>query len=77
MTIRSEPQRTYDRTWIEIEEMLSKAELKLNYHQTAMQQYPTKSKEWVHDARQFKALQGVVKTLKWVLGDKSVDHPLV
>ena len=27
-------------------------------------------------ARNFKALEGVVKTLKWVLGEEGVDHPL-
>jgi hypothetical protein len=27
-------------------------------------------------ARNKKALEGVVKTLRWVLGDKNVDHPL-
>ncbi len=27
-------------------------------------------------ARNKKALEGVVKTLRWVLGDKNVMHPL-
>jgi hypothetical protein len=27
-------------------------------------------------ARNFKALDGVIKCLKWVLGEKGVNHPL-
>jgi hypothetical protein len=27
-------------------------------------------------ARNFKALEGVIKTLKWTLGDVSIDTPL-
>ena len=30
----------------------------------------------VRHAANFKALEGVVKTLRWVLGDKDIDHPL-
>ena len=67
---------TYDRTWEEIEAMLDKAERTLNHHQYEMNQYPVKSRKWVAHARNFKALQGVVKTLRWTLGDKNVPHPL-
>ena len=67
---------TYDRTWEEIEIMLDKAERKLNFHQMQMANYPVKSKKWVEHARNFKALQGVVKTLRWTLGDKNIRHPL-
>jgi hypothetical protein len=56
--------------------MLDKAERKLNFHQLKMSQYRPKSKEWVFHARNFKALQGVVKTLRWTLGDKNIPHPL-
>ena len=27
-------------------------------------------------ARNKKALEGVIKTLRWTLGDKNIDHPL-
>mgnify|MGYP003148622301 FL=1 len=67
---------TYDRTWEEIENMLDKAERTLNHHQYEMSKYPVKSRKWVEHARNFKALQGVVKTLRWTLGDKNVRHPL-
>ena len=67
---------TYDRTWDEIETMLDKAERKLNYHDIEMNRYPPKSKQWFYHARNFKAMQGVVKTLRWTLGDKDITHPL-
>ena len=67
---------TYDRTWEEIENMLDNAERTLNHHQYEMSKYAVKSRKWVEHARNFKALQGVVKTLRWTLGDKNVRHPL-
>ncbi|DAC16754.1 MAG TPA: hypothetical protein D7I06_04335 [Candidatus Poseidoniales archaeon] len=67
---------TYDRSWKDIENMLDKAETAKNRHHMAMMRYRPKSKEWVYHARNFKALEGVVKSLRWTLGDKNVDHPL-
>jgi len=56
--------------------MLDKAEKTLNYHEMKMMQYTPKSKRWMFHARNFKALQGVIKTLRWTLGDKNIKHPL-
>ncbi len=67
---------SYTRSWEDIEIMLDKAERKLNYHRTQMEKFPIKSRMWVEHARNFKALQGVVKTLRWTLGDKNITHPL-
>ncbi len=67
---------TYERSWEEIEAMLDKAEKVKNRHETMMAQCAPGSKQWMYHARNFKALQGVVKTLRWTLGDKSVSHPL-
>ena len=67
---------SYERSWEEIEDMLDKAERTLNYHQMKMLEFRPKSKKWVEHARNFKALQGVVKTLRWTLGDKHIIHPL-
>jgi|TARA_B100001094_G_scaffold182129_1_gene176495 hypothetical protein len=67
---------SYERTWDDIEAMLDKAERTLNFHQLKMTQYAPKSKKWVFHARNYKALQGVVKTLRWCLGDKNIQHPL-
>lgn len=65
---------SYERTWEEIEEMLDKAERKQNKHITAMQSCP-KDKRMYH-MRNYKALEGVVKALRWVLGDLNIKHPL-
>ena len=67
---------SYSRSWEDIEIMLDKAERKLNFHRIRMDNHPQKSKKWFEHARNFKALQGVVKTLRWTLGDKNITHPL-
>ena len=67
---------TYERTWAEIELMLDKAERKLNFNLVELGKYKEKSRKWVQHARNYKALQGVVKTLRWALGDKNINHPL-
>lgn len=69
---------SYERTWEEIEVMLDKAERKMNewisfYHQSAKVNDRDSMKE---AARNKKALEGVIKTLRWTLGDKNISHPL-
>ena len=67
----------YDRSWVEIEDMLDKAERKMNYHQTQMIAYKdSQRKKAMFHARNYKALQGVCKTLRWTLGDMNINHPL-
>lgn len=65
---------SYNRTWQQIHDMLDKAERKQNNHYIMMSQGP--KKERVHHMRNYKALEGVIKSLRWVLGDKDIDHPL-
>ena len=66
---------TYDRSWGEIEDMLDRAELKMNHHE--IQAHTSLRKEdKVFHIRNYKALQGVVKSLRWVLGDIKVKDPL-
>ena len=72
---------SYTRTWDEIEDMLAQAERTLNFHQLKMlENKPPRgkspSKKWTYHARNYKSLQGVVKTLRWTLGDKDIRHPL-
>jgi phosphoribosyl 1,2-cyclic phosphodiesterase len=70
--------RTYNRSWDEIESMLIKAEAKMNqwilfYHHSKK----NKDKDGMREAaRNKKALEGVVKTLKWTLGEMGIDTPL-
>tara|TARA_R100000005_G_C4913363_1_gene150015 strand:+ start:238 stop:450 length:213 start_codon:yes stop_codon:yes gene_type:complete len=64
----------YDKTWAEIEDMLARAIRKQNMHLQMIQK--TGGKERIKHMRNYKALEGVVKSLKWVLGDEDVQHPL-
>ena len=65
---------TYNRTWTEIHAMLEKAEKKQNMHYTKMQK--ASNKETMDHMRNYKALEGVVKALRWTLADKDIEHPL-
>lgn len=71
---------TYDRSWDEIEGMLDRAERKQNEWVStffAAKNRDPKDRQTMADAaRNKKALEGVIKTLRWVLGDKNVSHPL-
>ena len=67
---------SYERTWEEIEVMLDKAERKQNMHFMQMQRPGMKKKERMKHMRNYKALEGVIKSLRWVLGDKDIQHPL-
>jgi len=64
----------YNRTWEDIHNMLDRAERKQNQHYTAMQR--CKRKDRMYHMRNYKALEGVVKALRWTLGDMNIDHPL-
>jgi hypothetical protein len=66
---------SYDRSWNDIEIMLDKAERVMNIHHTKLHATNNKKTKLYH-ARNYKALEGVVKTLRWTLGDKDIAHPL-
>jgi len=77
-TMSTTPMRSYDRTWEEIEEMLGQATVKMNqwkeWYDACKEQ---DDKEGMKEAaRNHKALQGVVKTLKWTLGEEGIADPL-
>ncbi len=69
---------TYDRSWEEIERMLDRAERKQNDWVTVF--FAAKQRDdrgaMREAARNKKALEGVIKTLRWSLGDKNILHPL-
>ena len=67
---------SYSRTWEEIEGMLDKAERMKNHHEIEMNDSTATRKKRMFHARNFKALEGVIKTLRWTLGDKNITHPL-
>ena len=66
---------TYDRSWGEIEDMLNRAELRMNQHET-LAHASVKKEDKVYHVRNYKALQGVVQALRWVLGDIKIKDPL-
>ena len=74
----TQPVRSYDRSWSEIEDMLEKAIARRDQWKKWFDQC---SKDGDRDgmkeaARNHKALDGVVKTLRWTLGEEGVEHPL-
>ena len=68
----------YNRSWEEIEKMLDNAERVSNVWKTKYYRAKEEgSKKYsVKCARNMKALEGVIKTLRWTLGDKDIKHPL-
>jgi hypothetical protein len=53
--------------------MLVKAERKQDFHLTKIQEGVSKSDKIKH-MRNYKALQGVIKALKWTLGDENINQ---
>lgn len=75
---QGESMNTYDRSWEEIETMLGEAKRRQSqwreFYDLCKEQ---QDKDGMKDAaRNHKALEGVIKTLRWVCGDTSVDNPL-
>ena len=72
------PVRSYDRSWEEIEDMLEKATDRRDQWKKWFEQC---KKDGDRDgmkeaARNHKALDGVIKTLQWTLGEEGIEHPL-
>lgn len=78
MSSRSTPVRSYDRTWEEIENMLNKAEAKRAEWKVWFEECRrNEDRDGMKEAaRNHKALDGVVKTLKWALGEEGISNPL-
>ena len=73
-----QPYRSYNRTWAEIEAMLEGAEDRLvqwkNWYEQCRKNGDLDGMK--EAARNHKALQGVVISLKWTLGEEGVGTPL-
>ena len=61
----------YNKSWDEIEQMLRDAEKKRNW--IWMQAQKCKRSDRMYWLRQYKGLEGVINSLRWVLGD--IDMP--
>ena len=72
------PVRSYDRSWGEIEEMLEQAiARRVQWKQWFEQCRSDGDRDGMKEAaRNHKALDGVIKTLQWTLGQEDVDTPL-
>ena len=57
----------YDKSWDDILRMLDEAEREQNKHYSLMQRAKNKRKRIEH-MRNYKALEGVITSLRWVLG---------
>ena len=77
-TSAGNPYRSYNRTWDEIEKMLEEAQTRLvQWKEWYEQCRKTGDLDGMKEsARTHKALQGVVKTLKWTLGEEGIENPL-
>ena len=67
---------SYERSWDDIHTMLDKAERKQNAHFTALQRKSISKSQRIKHMRNYKALEGAIKALRWVLGDRNIEHPL-
>tara|TARA_Y100001938_G_scaffold141648_1_gene211749 strand:+ start:424 stop:669 length:246 start_codon:yes stop_codon:yes gene_type:complete len=63
----------YDKSWDDILRMLDEAEREQNKHYMLMQRAKNKRKRIEH-MRNYKALEGVITSLRWVLGDLHVSE---
>ena len=72
------PYRSYERTWDEIEQMLGRAEVKRKQWKDWFKECRKNGdREGMKEAaRNHKALDGVIKTLKWTLGEEGISDPL-
>jgi hypothetical protein len=72
------PHRTYERTWADIETMLESAEAKQHEWKDWFERCrEAGDRDGMKDAaRNHKALEGVIKTLRWTLGEVGVSSPL-
>ncbi len=65
---------SYERSWKEIEDALRDAEGKQNQRLMALRNNKLTRKQKMAHMRAYKALDGVVTSLRWVLGDLKVTR---
>ena len=78
MSINGHTEPSYDRTWDEIEEMLNQAIHTRNCWLSRFEKAKQiDDRQVMKDAaRNCKALEGVIKTLKWTIGTPGIKDPL-
>tara|TARA_R100000231_G_C5275426_1_gene149927 strand:- start:479 stop:733 length:255 start_codon:yes stop_codon:yes gene_type:complete len=68
---------SYSRSWEDIENMLAEAERKQNQHLMAINRKGADKKERMYHMRKFKGLEGVIRGLRWTLGDLKMTRKRV
>ena len=63
---------SYNRTWVQIEGLLREAETEQNKHYMNMRKGNKQRR--IYHMRNYKALEGVITSLRWVLGDKNITN---
>lgn len=78
MRLQTQKQPTYERTWDEIDDMLNHAIHERNSWISRFEKAQRRGDRQVMKdaARNSKALEGVIKTLKWTIGTPGIDDPL-
>lgn len=66
----------YNRSWEDIETMLGEAEREQNKHLLAITRKTDKKTKMYH-MRKYKGLEGVIRGLRWVLGDLKMSRKKV
>ena len=66
---------TYSNTWEIIENLLDEAEKEQNKRWMSFRQCPPPLRQ--HHWNNYKGLEGVINTLKWVLGDLNMTKDIV
>jgi hypothetical protein len=69
--------RTYDRTWVDIDDMVEKAMKKQNKHLMALQDRRLSKKQIRYHMRNYKGLEGVINMGEWALGNKDITKEKV
>jgi len=64
---------TYDKQWTEIYQLLELAESERDKHKRIIHDRNTSMKEKAKHMRDYKGLQGVCYSLRWVLGDPRIS----
>lgn len=69
---------TYERTWIEIEELLHEAEIEMNSQRAKLHIRKSQgSKEGEYRVlMKYQRAKGIVDTLRWTLGERGQKSPL-
>jgi hypothetical protein len=68
---------TYERTWEQIKAMLDDAELEKNRHKLCINDKHTPMRKKAQHMRDYKGLQGVCYSLRWVLGDMNMTRDIL